>query len=265
MMRHDCDMTLPHSSQLSLFETAAAAPVRRKENNPAISPQARQPSYIAGHRKRLRNRFLMGGADPLPDYELLELLLFRCLKNGDVKPLAHRLIDRFGDFNRVLSAPFERLTEVEGIGPEIALDLKLIEAATHRMSQGKVLKRPVISSWAALLDHCRVTMSHRETEQFRILFLDRKNVLIADEVQAKGTVDHVPVYPREVIKRALDLNATALILVHNHPSGDPTPSNADIAMTEDIVRACEAVGVQVHDHLIIGKSKEVSFKSEGYL
>ena len=265
MMRHDCDMTLPHSSQLSLCETAAAAPVSRKENNPAISPQARQPSYIAGHRKRLRNRFLMGGADPLPDYELLELLLFRCLKNGDVKPLAHRLIDRFGDFNHVLSAPFERLTEVEGIGPEIALDLKLIEAATHRMSQGKVLKRPVISSWAALLDHCRVTMSHRETEQFRILFLDRKNVLIADEVQAKGTVDHVPVYPREVIKRALDLNATALILVHNHPSGDPTPSNADIAMTEDIVRACEAVGVLVHDHLIIGKSKEVSFKSEGYL
>ncbi|PRY81755.1 DNA repair protein RadC [Marivita geojedonensis] len=151
------------------------------------------------------------------------------------------------------------------MGPEIAFDLKLIEAATHRMSQGKVLKRPVISSWDALLDYCRVSMSHRDTEAFRILFLDRKNVLIADEVQGRGTVDHVPVYPREVIKRALVLNASALILVHNHPSGDPTPSAADIDMTADIVRACDAVGITVHDHLIVGKSKEVSFKSEGYL
>lgn len=228
-------------------------------------PKPKQPSYIGGHRKRLRNRFLVGGAEPLPDYELLELILFRSLKNGDVKPLANLLIATFGDFNRVLSAPIERLTEVQGIGPEIALDLKLIEAATHRMSQGKVLKRPVISSWTALLDYCRVTMSHRETEMFRILFLDRKNVLIADEIQGKGTVDHVPVYPREVIKRALDLNASALILVHNHPSGDPTPSNADIDMTETIQRACEVVGITLHDHLIIGKSTEVSFKSEGYL
>ncbi|WP_428841961.1 RadC family protein [Marivita geojedonensis] len=196
---------------------------------------------------------------------MLELILFRCLSNGDVKPLANLLIATFGDFNRVLSAPIERLTELKGVGPEIAFDLKLIEAATHRMSQGKVLKRPVISSWDALLDYCRVSMSHRDTEAFRILFLDRKNVLIADEVQGRGTVDHVPVYPREVIKRALVLNASALILVHNHPSGDPTPSAADIDMTADIVRACDAVGITVHDHLIVGKSKEVSFKSEGYL
>jgi DNA repair protein RadC len=258
-------MTRSRSPQLSLFETAAAAPAPPARPKPVAPAKPRQPSYIGGHRKRLRARFLVGGAEPLPDYELLELFLFRCLRNGDVKPLAHRLIDTFGDFNRVLSAPMERLTEVEGIGPEIALDLKLIEAATHRMSQGRVLKRPVISSWNALLDYCRVTMSHRETEVFRILFLDRKNVLIADEIQGKGTVDHVPVYPREVIKRALDLNASALILVHNHPSGDPTPSTADIAMTEDILRACEVVGVTVHDHLIIGKSREVSFKSEGYL
>lgn len=237
-------------------------PAKPKSKTP---PKPKQPSYIGGHRKRLRNRFLVGGAEPLPDYELLELILFRSLKNGDVKPLANLLIATFGDFNRVLSAPIERLTEVQGIGPEIALDLKLIEAATHRMSQGKVLKRPVISSWNALLDYCRVTMSHRETEMFRILFLDRKNVLIADEIQGKGTVDHVPVYPREVIKRALDLNASALILVHNHPSGDPTPSNADIDMTETIQRACEVVGITLHDHLIIGKSTEVSFKSEGYL
>jgi DNA repair protein RadC len=237
-------------------------PAKPKPQQPA---KPKQPSYIGGHRKRLRNRFLVGGAEPLPDYELLELILFRSLKNGDVKPLAHLLIATFGDFNRVLSAPIERLTEVQGVGPEIALDLKLIEAATHRMSQGKVLKRPVISSWNALLDYCRVTMSHRETEMFRILFLDRKNVLIADEIQGKGTVDHVPVYPREVIKRALYLNASALILVHNHPSGDPTPSNADIDMTETIQRACEVVGITLHDHLIIGKSTEVSFKSEGYL
>ena len=229
------------------------------------TPKSKQPSYIKGHRERLRKRFLVGGAEPLPDYELLELILFRSLKNGDVKPLANLLIATFGDFNRVLSAPIERLTEVQGIGPEIAFDLKLIEAATHRVSQGRVLKRPVSSSWDALLDYCRVTMSHRETEMFRILFLDRKNVLIADEIQGKGTVDHVPVYPREVIKRALDLNASALILVHNHPSGDPTPSTADIDMTETIRRACEVVGITLHDHLIIGKSKEVSFKSEGYL
>ena len=255
-------MALSQSTQPSLFETPAMAP---KPPHKAVLGKQKNPSYIDGHRKRLRSRFLVGGAEPLPDYELLELLLFRSLSNGDVKPIGNEMIQKFGDFNRVLSAPIERLTEVSGIGPKTAFDLKLIEAATHRMSQGKVLKRPVISSWNALLDYCRVTMSHRETELFRILFLDRKNVLIADEVQGKGTVDHVPVYPREVIKRALDLNATALILVHNHPSGDPTPSTADIDMTEDIVRACDAVGILVHDHLIIGKSKEVSFKSEGYL
>ena len=248
--------------QPSLFEAAAFAPTPPSKSD-AI--RKKQPSYIDGHRKRLRARFIAGGADPLPDYELLELLLFRSLRNGGVKPLANLLIATFGDFNRVLSAPIERLTEVPGVGPETAFDLKLIEAATHRMSQGRVLKRPVISSWDALLDYCRVTMSHRDTELFRVLFLDRKNVLIADEIQGKGTVDHVPVYPREVIKRALDLNASALILVHNHPSGDPTPSGADIDMTETIRRACEGMGITLHDHLIIGKSREVSFKSEGYL
>ena len=258
-------MTRTRSPQPTLFETAALAPTPPPRSISATPQKPKQPSYIEGHRKRLRARFRAGGAEPLPDYELLELILFRSLKNGDVKPVANRLIDTFGDFNRVLSAPVERLQEVTGIGPETALDLKLIEAATHRMSQGKVLKRPVISSWNALLDYCRVTMSHRETEVFRILFLDRKNVLIADEIQGKGTVDHVPVYPREVIKRALDLNASALILVHNHPSGDPTPSDADIDMTETILRACDVVGITLHDHLIIGKSKEVSFKSEGYL
>jgi DNA repair protein RadC len=182
-----------------------------------------------------------------------------------VKPVAYRLIDTFGDFNRVISAPIERLQEVDGVGPETALDLKLIEASAHRLSQGRVLKKPVLSSWNTLLDYCRVSMSHRDTEQFRVFFLDRKNVLIADEMQGKGTVDHVPVYPREVIKRALDLNASALILVHNHPSGDPTPSDSDIQMTETIVTACDAVGITVHDHVIVGKSRETSFRAEGYL
>ena len=256
-------------SQLSLFEAAAPSPqkalIRRTKPKRAKSKPSKQPSYIEGHRARLRMRFIVGGTDPLPDYELLELLLFRSLKNGDVKPTAHLLIEMFGNFNSVLSAPIDRLTEVKGVGPQTALDLKLVEASAHRMTQTKVLKREVISSWNALLNYCRASMAHRDTEQFRIFFLDRKNVLIADEIQAKGTVDHVPVYPREIIKRAFALNASALILVHNHPSGDPTPSQADITMTEDIVTACDAVGITVHDHLIIGKSKEVSFKSEGYL
>ncbi|MEQ9039830.1 MAG: DNA repair protein RadC [Silicimonas sp.] len=223
------------------------------------------PSYIRDHRRRLRERFLVGGAGAMPDYELLELILFRSLPRCDVKPVAHRLLQAFGDFNRVLSAPVERLTEVRGVGDVVAVDLKIIEAAAHRLSRARVLKQQVISSWAALLDYCHTSMSHRATEQFRILFLDRKNVLIADEEQAKGTVDHVPVYPREVVKRALELNASALILVHNHPSGDPTPSDSDLAMTRLIETAAEALSITVHDHLIIGKSTEFSFRSAGYL
>ena len=223
------------------------------------------PSYIRDHRRRLRERFLVGGAGAMPDYELLELILFRSLPRCDVKPVAHRLLLAFRDFNRVLSAPVERLTEVRGVGDVVAVDLKIIEAAAHRLSRARVLKQQVISSWAALLDYCHTSMSHRATEQFRILFLDRKNVLIADEEQAKGTVDHVPVYPREVVKRALELNASALILVHNHPSGDPTPSDSDLAMTRLIETAAEALSITVHDHLIIGKSTEFSFRSAGYL
>lgn len=283
-------MARPRPLQLPLFDVVtpppANAPVSQPPTKPPTKPltkpptkpqphpptqaqahaqPAKRPSYISGHRKRLRSRFLTAGAGALPDYELLEMLLFRVLGNGDVKPLANRLIATFGDFAGVLSAPIDRLQEVPGVGPEIAFDLKVIESATHRMSQGKVLKRPVISSWQALLDYCRISMAHRDTELFRILFLDRKNILIADEIQGTGTVDHVPVYPREVIKRALALNASALILVHNHPSGDPTPSEADIDMTDTIRRACETVGIVLHDHLIIGKSSEVSLKSDGYL
>jgi len=225
----------------------------------------KQPSYIKDHRQRLRARFMGGGAAAMPDYELLELVLFRAIPRRDVKPLARALMDRFGDFNRVVTAPEPRLRDVIGVGDAVIVELKIVEAAAHRMARARVLQQHVVSSWDALLDYCHTTMAHRETEQFRVLFLDRKNVVIADEEQGKGTVDHVPVYPREVAKRALELNASALILVHNHPSGDPTPSESDITMTAQISAACEALGLTLHDHLIVGKSSELSFRAEGYL
>lgn len=228
-------------------------------------PTGKLPSYIADHRKRLRARFRDGGADALPDYELLELVLFRAIPRQDVKPIAHALLEQFGDFNRVLSATPLQLMNVKGVGEAVVTELKIVEASTQRLARARIMKQHVISSWDALLDYCRITMAHRETEQFRVLYLDRKNTLIADEEQAKGTVDHVPVYPREVAKRALELNASALILVHNHPSGDPTPSQSDIDMTGQIERACSALGLTLHDHLIIGKSREISFRADGLL
>ena len=221
------------------------------------------PSYLRDHRKRLRERFLSGGANALPDYEMLELVLFRAIPRQDVKPLARSLIERFGDFNRVISAPTTQLSAVKGVGEAVLLELKVVEAAAHRLSRSKVMQRHVLSGWDALLDYCHTTMAHRETEQFRLLYLDTKNTVIADEEQAKGTVDHVPVYPREVVKRALELNASALILVHNHPSGDPTPSDADIVMTRQITAAANALNITVHDHLIIGKETETSFRALG--
>ncbi|WP_406647388.1 DNA repair protein RadC [Aliisedimentitalea scapharcae] len=243
---------------LPLFADGEEAPATRL-------PTGQLPSYIKDHRARLRDRFMTGGAAAIPDYELLELLLFRSIPRRDVKPVARALLDQFGDFNRVLSAQPDQLARIQGIGDAVITDLKIVEAATHRMARARVMQRHVISSWDAVLDYCHTTMAHRETEQFRVLFLDPKNTLIADEEQARGTVDHVPVYPREVAKRALELNATALILVHNHPSGDPTPSESDIVMTDQINQACIALGLSLHDHLIIGKSTELSFRSEGYL
>ena len=232
---------------------------------PDTLPNSKLPSYIKDHRKRLRDRFLNGGPHAVPDYELLELILFRAIPRQDVKPLARALIEQFGDFNRVIAAPLDQLRKVKGVGDAVALEVKIVEAAAHRMAQSQVLERHVISSWDALIKYCHTVMAHRDTEQFRILFLDTKNTLIADEEQAKGTIDHVPVYPREVVKRALELNAASILLVHNHPSGDPTPSQADIAMTDQIAAAAQALGITVHDHLIIGKSKELSFRAEGLL
>ena len=226
-------------------------------------PAGRTPSYMRDHRKRLRERFMVGGATAVPDYELLELVLFRAIPRQDIKPLARNLISTFGDFNGVLSASAAQLGQIKGIGDAVITELKIVEAAAHRLARAKVMQRHVVSSWDALLDYCHTTMAHRDTEQFRILFLDTKNTLIADEEQAKGTLDHVPVYPREVVKRALELNAASLILVHNHPSGDPTPSQADIEMTAKIASAAETLGITVHDHLIIGKSCELSFRAQG--
>lgn len=232
---------------------------------PVVGLSGKLPSYIADHRKRLRARFMEGGAAAIPDYEMLELVLFRAIPRQDVKPLARRLLETFGDFNRVITAQPARLVTVQGVGDAVVQELKIVEASAQRMMRARVMNRAVLSSWDALLDYCHTAMAHGETEQFRILFLDRKNVLIADEQQARGTVDHVPVYPREVVKRALELNASALILVHNHPSGDPTPSEADITMTGQIQDAAQVLGITLHDHLIIGKERELSFKASGYL
>jgi DNA repair protein RadC len=218
------------------------------------------PTYL-GHRERLRSRFMEGGADAMPDYELLEMVLFRAITRGDTKPIAKALIARFGTFAEVISAPPQLLMEVKGVGPAIVTELKLIRAAALRLTRGEVANRPALNTGSAIVDYCRAAMAFEERENFRILFLDKKNQLIADEVQQEGTVDHTPVYPREVIKRALELSATAIILVHNHPSGDPTPSHADIDMTKRIVQAAEKLGVLVHDHIVVGRKGHVSFRN----
>ncbi|WP_390893223.1 RadC family protein [Bosea rubneri] len=224
-----------------------------------------QEPHHLGHRERLRQRFLEGGDGALPDYELLELLLFRSIPQRDVKPLAKQLIQHFGSFAEVIGAPVSRLTEVKGIGESVALDLKIVEAALKRAMKGQVAKKPVLSSWSSVIDYCRLAMAFAEREQFRILFLDKKNALIADEVQQTGTVDHTPVYPREVMRRALELSATALILVHNHPSGDPTPSGADMRMTRELVDIAKPLGIAIHDHIIVGRDGHASFKGLGLI
>ncbi len=218
-----------------------------------------------GHRERLRTRFVSGGAAPLPDYELLELILFRSLPRRDVKPIAKRLIARFGSFAEVLTAPAERLLEIKGIGETTAMDLQIIAAAGQRMIKGDIAKRQILSSWTSVIEYCRAAMAFAEREEFRILFLDKRNQLIADEVQQRGTVDHTPVYPREIVRRALELSATALILVHNHPSGDPTPSQADIRMTIDIIAIAKPLGINVHDHVIVGRNGHASLKGQGHI
>lgn len=224
-------------------------------------PRPTDPPHHLGHRDRLRTRFNEAGEDALPDYEVLELILFRSIPQRDVKPLAKDLIRTFGSFAEVLAAPRARLRDVNGLGEATVTDLKIVEGAARRLARGAVAKRPVLSSWSSVLEYCRTAMAFADVEQFRILFLDRKNALIADEVQQTGTIDHTPVYPREVVKRGLELAATAVILVHNHPSGDPTPSQADIAMTREIVSAAKPLGISVHDHIIVGRHGHASLKA----
>jgi DNA repair protein RadC len=233
------------------------------EDRSATGPRAglsEAPPHYLGHRDRLRARFRDSGSGALSDYELLELVLFRALPRRDVKPLAKALIAKFGSFAETIAAPPQRLAEVEGLGATTITDLKVIEAAARRLAHGEVKRRPMLSSWSSVLNYCRAAMAFADREQFRVLFLDKRNQLIADEVQQVGTVDHTPVYPREVVKRALELSATAVILVHNHPSGDPTPSRADIQMTQQIVEVAKPLGIAVHDHIIVGKGGHASLK-----
>ena len=225
---------------------------------PLTAPAA-VPHY-RGHRERLRARFLKAGADAVADYELLELVLFGAIPQKDLKPLAKELLATFGSFAEAISAPVERLEKIDGLGPASIVQLKAVQAAATRLTRGEIRRRPVLSSWSAVLDYCRTSMAFAEKELFRILFLDKRNQMIADEVQQTGTVDHTPIYPREVVKRALELSATAIILVHNHPSGDPTPSRADVQMTQAIIEVARPLGIAVHDHIIVGKDGHASFR-----
>lgn len=235
-----------------------------KTRGQALAAEAPLPpggeEHYHGHRDRLRQRFREGGDRALADYELLELILFRLIPRRDTKPIAKALLARFGSLPEVLGAPTHLLTEVKGVGDSVATDLKLVAAIAHRMLKGDLKGRQVLASWSSVIEYCRAAMAFEAREQFRVLFLDKKNALIADEVQQTGTVDHTPVYPREVVKRALELSATALILVHNHPSGDPTPSRADIEMTKLIIDTARPLGITVHDHIIIGKDGHASLK-----
>ncbi|MGY6660967.1 MAG: RadC family protein [Glycocaulis sp.] len=226
--------------------------------------EADKPHYH-GHRDRLRARFAEAGGKGLADYEILELILFRAIPQRDVKPLAKALLARFGDIGRVCAARPDQLTEIKGVSEKVALELNLFQEVATRIAREQVSGRAVISSWSALLDYVRTALQNASTEEFRVLFLDKKNRLLADEFQARGTVDHAPVYPREIIKRAIALDASAIILVHNHPSGDPTPSHADIDMTRQVIEIGRPLSIVVHDHLVVGRDKVASFKQLGLM
>jgi DNA repair protein RadC len=221
--------------------------------------------HHAGHRDRLRQRFLKSGADGFQDYELLEIVLFSIIPRRDVKQLAKQLLMEFGGLAGVLGASVSELQKVKGLSENAAVFFKTVQALTQRMLRNDIEKKPLLGSWQKLIDYCHVAMAHEKREHFRVLFLNRKNQLIADEVQQVGTVDHASVYPREIVRRALELGATALILVHNHPSGDPDPSDADLVMTKEIIKAAAALDILVHDHVIIARNGHVSFKSLGLL
>lgn len=225
----------------------------------------KEKPHYHGHRDRLRGRFLEGGANALQDYELLELVLFMAIPRKDVKPLAKTLLDRFGGLPELMNAEISELIKIDGISENTAIGIKAITETAHRAMKQDIMQKPVLNSWTRLMDYCHATMAHETKEHFRILFLNKKNEMIADEIQSSGTVDHTPAYPREIMKRALELGATALILVHNHPSGDPKPSQADIDMTHEIIRSALPFKIVIHDHIIISRNDYASFKNLGLI
>jgi DNA repair protein RadC len=229
-----------------------------------VSGDALKPVGVEGHRRRLRERLLAAGPDALADHEMLEIVLF-ALPRRDTKPIARALIAQFGSFARAISAPVQELLAVEGLGDAGAAALKSVHAAALRLMRAEIIDQPVLTNWDRLMDYLNAAMSRERVEQFRVLFLDNRNRLLADEAQQRGTVNHTPVYPREVAKRALELHATALILVHNHPSGDPTPSSEDVAMTREIKAAVSALSIVLHDHVVVGNGRWLSFRNEGLL
>jgi len=224
------------------------------------APVIEKPHWL-GHRERLRQKLLSAGPEALAEYEMLELVLMQAIPRRDTKPLAKQLISRFGSFAAVLAAEPNALQEVKGVGDGVVAMLKIVQHAAQLMQRQLVLKRPVLGSWQQLLDYCHSVMAHEKVEQFRLLFLDGKNRLVADELQNIGTVNHAPVYIREVVKRALEFHALAVIMCHNHPTGDPTPSRDDILLTREIKKALDLVGIKLHDHLIIGKEGHASLRS----
>ena len=255
---------LPKSDEQQLLcaQDAQGAQVAHAATSAAkLFPHDDPPPHYLGHRERLRARFRDAGANAVSDYELLEALLYRTIPRIDTKPVAKELIATFGSFTEVLAAPPHLLQQVKGVKEATSTDLKIIHAAATRFIQGAVKKRQELSSWTAVVDYCRTKIAFEEKEHFAIIFLDKRNQVIRDEIQQTGTVDHTPVYPREVVKRALELSATAIILVHNHPSGDPTPSRADIQMTQQIIDIAKPLGISVHDHLIVGKLGHTSLKA----
>ena len=250
---------------LAQLETLAREVAPAPKHEPQPDPRPPSPISAEGHRARMRARLLTAGPDSVADHELLEMVLFLALPRRDTKPIARALLTRFGSFAAAISAPLPDLRHIEGLGEAGAAALKTIQAAAHRLVRAEVQNRPVLNDWPRLLDYLQAVLAREPVEQFRILFLDNRNRLVADEAQSRGTVNHTPVYPREVVKRALELHATALILVHNHPSGDPSPSRDDIAMTRAIRLAADAVGVVLHDHVIVGQGTHASFRERGLL
>lgn len=251
---------LPAASVTARGKAGHSAPSTAPEGGsvfPGTGPQ--------GHRERMRQRLLERGADSLADYEMLEMLLYAAFRQGDTKPLAKRLINRFGSFAAVLAAPQQELLTTPGLGAHSVAAIKLVQAAALRLARAEVMERPVLGNWDRLMEYLNAVLARERIEQFRVLFLDNRNRLLADEAQARGTVNHTPVYPREVVRRALELNATALILVHNHPSGDPTPSREDVAMTQEVKRAAASLAIALHDHVIVGNGRWTSLRQQGLL